>query len=138
MSSCMTRRRFITGVPIAAAPLFVFPNTGVTFGNKGKETDYTFRTMHALDIPFKFYNVEPTKVGSTGMAGNLPERYRAARNMSELWATFAGTGTPAAKGQPEWPAYKLDTRPTMRIDTECRVIHNRFKEEIEMWKTVYR
>lgn len=118
-----------------AASAYLY-NFGYKSEVKIPETDYTFRTMHALDIPFKFNNVEPMKYGSTGMAGNRPERYRAALNMSEMWSTFARTGTPAAKGQPEWPAYNLDTRPTMRIDTKCKVINNRFKEEIEMWKSV--
>ena len=27
--------------------------------------------------------------------------------MSEMWATFARTGHPGAKGQPVWPAYTL-------------------------------
>ena len=118
-----------------AAPAYLY-NFGYKSEVKVPDTDYTFRTMHALDIPFKFNNMEPMKDGSTGMVGNRPERYRAGRNMSEMWATFARTGTPAAKGQPEWPAYNLDTRPTMRIDTECKVINNRFKEEIEMWRSV--
>ncbi len=118
-----------------AAPAYLY-NFGYKSEVKIPDTDYTFRTMHALDIPFKFNNVEPMKDGSAGMVGNRPERYRAGRNMSEMWATFARTGIPSAKGQPEWRAYNMDTRPTMRIDTECKVINNRFKEEIEMWKTV--
>ena len=118
-----------------AAPAYLY-NFGYKSEVKIPDTDYTFRTMHAMDIPFKFNNVEPMKDGSTGMTGNRPERYRAALNMSEMWATFARKGTPSAKGQPEWPVYNLDTRPLMRIDTECRVINNRYKEEIEMWKTV--
>ena len=118
-----------------AAPAYLY-NFGYKSEVKIPDTDYTFRTMHALDISFKFNNLEPMKDGSTGMAGSRPERFRAALNMSEMWTTFARTGKPEAKGQPEWPAYNLGTRPTMRIDTQCRVINNRFKEEIEMWKSI--
>jgi len=38
------------------------------------------------------------------MAVTGPESEKVAHNMSELWSTFARTGHPAAKGQPEWPA----------------------------------
>ena len=37
MSSFMTRRRFITLAPIAAASLFVFPNIGVSLESKGAD-----------------------------------------------------------------------------------------------------
>jgi para-nitrobenzyl esterase len=87
--------------------------------------------MHALDIPFKFYNVE------SGMGGTRPDRFEASQNMSELWATFARTGLPAAEGQPDWPAYNLDSRPTMRIDVRCEVLNDLFRVEREMWEQVY-
>ncbi len=51
--------------------------------------------MHALDIPFKFYNVE------SGMPGTKPDRFEAAKNMTQLWTSFARTGKPEAKDQPE-------------------------------------
>jgi len=43
---------------------------------------------------------------------------------------------PAAKNVPEWPAYNLSNRPTMRIDTKCEVIYDRFKGELAMWKSL--
>jgi len=36
--------------------------------------------------------------------------------MAELWTNFARTGAPAAEDVPDWPAYSLEDRPTMRID----------------------
>ena len=57
---------------------------------------------------------------------------------AELWTTFARTGRPAAEGVPEWPAYDLDTRPTMRIDSTCEVIYDRFSEELAMWRAIGR
>jgi len=58
----------------------------------------------------------------------------AAHNMSEMWATFATTGHPAAKGQPEWPAYDLKSRPTMEIEAQCRVVDDPFGKERELWE----
>ena len=68
--------------------------------------------------------------------GNKPERFIASHNMAEFWTTFAHSGKPTAKKAPDWPAYNLSDRPTMRIDTKCEVVHNRFKEEIEMWRSI--
>lgn len=100
-------------------------------------TDYPLGSPHVLDITFKFNNEQPQKDGSPGnshWAGAKPERFIASHNMAELWSTFARTGKPAAKGVPGWPAYNSDTRPTMRIDTQCEVIKDRFAEELRMWR----
>jgi para-nitrobenzyl esterase len=56
--------------------------------------------------------------------------------MTSLWTSFARTGKPFANGQPEWPAYNLETRSTYRIDAQCSVINNRFGSEREMWEKV--
>jgi len=90
--------------------------------------------MHALDIPFKFDNVDVAMRGSV-LAGARPERHAASRAMSEMWSTFARTGVPGAAGQPRWPRYTLDRRETMMIDAECRVVTDPFEEERTFWAT---
>ena len=100
-------------------------------------TDHPLGTPHAMDITFKFNNEVPPKDGTTGksyFAGSRPERFVASHHMAELWTTFARTGKPAAKGVPEWPAYDLMKRPTMRIDTNCEVIDDRYAAELKMWR----
>ncbi len=111
------------------APAYLY-NFGYKSNNKVPGTDFETGAMHALDIPFKFYNVE------NGMPGTNPNRFKASKNMTQLWTSFARTGKPEAKGQPEWPAYDLISRPTMRIDTKCEVISNRYNAEREMWEKV--
>lgn len=104
-------------------------------------TDYPMGTPHAMDISFKFNNEVPPKEGSQprmSFGGNRPERFVASHNMAELWTTFARTGKPAAEGVPEWPAYNFKDRPTMRIDTKCEVINDRFREELNMWRSIGR
>ena len=100
-------------------------------------TDYPFGTPHAMDITFKFNNEVPG-AGPGFLSGNKPERFVASHHMAELWTTFARTGKPAAKDVPEWPAYNLNDRPTMRIDAACEVINNWNKEEIDMWRSIGR
>ena len=98
-------------------------------------TDYPFGTPHAMDITFKFNNEVPGMKDGF-LSGSRPERFTASHQMAELWTTFARTGNPAAKDFPAWPAYNLNDRPTMRIDTNCEVINNRFSEELAMWKSI--
>lgn len=120
------------------APVYLY-NFGYKSETKIPGTDYPMGTPHAMDISFKFNNEVPSKDGSnTGsfFGGNRPERFTASHNFAELWTTFAHTGKPAAVNAPEWPAYNLQTRPMMRIDTQCEVINNRYSEELAMWRSI--
>ena len=121
------------------APVYLY-NFGYKSEKKIPGTDYALGTPHAMDISFKFNNEIPPRDGSqpkeSFFGGNKPERFMASHHFAELWTTFARTGKPAAKDVPEWPAYNLKDRPTMRIDTKCKVINNRFGEELEMWRSI--
>ena len=110
------------------APVYLY-----NFGYKSEfmvpGTTYPMGTPHAADIAFKFNNVD----SPSPFSGARPERAVASRNFAELWTTFARTGVPAAVGQPAWPAYDLQRRPMMRIDTACTVLDDRHRLEREMW-----
>ncbi|MCB0062839.1 MAG: carboxylesterase/lipase family protein [Caldilineaceae bacterium] len=120
----------------ADAPVYLY-NFGYKSEMKIPGTDYAIGTPHAMDITFKFNNETPAS-NFEFLSGNRPERFIASRKMAELWTTFARTGKPAAADVPEWPAYTLDDRATLRIDTECSVLHNRFGEELAMWRAIGR
>jgi para-nitrobenzyl esterase len=123
------------------APVYLY-----NFGYKSEKlipgTNYAMGTPHAMDISFKFNNEIPPRDGSqpkeSFFGGNKSERFIASHHFAELWTTFARTGKPAAKDVPVWPAYNLKDRPTMRIDTKCEVINNRFPEELAVWRSVGR
>ena len=120
------------------APVYLY-NFGYKSDMKIPGTDYPMGTPHAMDISFKFNNEVSPKAGEQprmGFGGSNPDRYIASHKMAELWTTFARTGVPAAKDVPEWPAYNLKTRATMRIDSKCTVINNRFSEELNMWRSI--
>jgi para-nitrobenzyl esterase len=124
----------------SGAPAYLY-NFGYKNETKIPGTDYPMGSPHAMEISFKFYNEQPQKDGTTGKSywgGSKPERFTASHNMAELWSTFARTGKPAAKGFPDWPSYNLKDRPSMRIDTKCEVISNRFAEELKMWREIGR
>ncbi len=113
-------------------------NFGYKSETKIPGTDYELGTPHAMDIAFKFNNVAPTEPGeeNRSLGGNRPERLVASHNMAEMWTTFARSGKPGARGQPEWPPYTLPERPTMRIDTQCEVIYDRYREERQLWESL--
>jgi para-nitrobenzyl esterase len=119
------------------APVYQY-NFGYKSENKIPNTDYPFGTPHAMDIAFKFNNIQPTDSpnSSGGMGGKRPERFKASHNFAELWSTFARTGVPAAKGQTAWPPYDLVNRATYRIDTECTVLIDPRKTERELWTSL--
>ncbi len=106
-------------------------------------TQHKLGAAHALEIPYKFNIVQPTaQAATTGsqpptvtmMSISSPDSVRAAHNMSEMWSTFARTGHPAAKGQPDWPAYTTEKRATMEIDAQCKVVDDPFGLERSLWE----
>jgi len=99
-------------------------------------TNHKLGAAHALEIPYKFNligHAESLEAGGM-MAIRSSEAEATAHNMSEMWSTFARTGRPAAKGQPEWPAYTTDRRATMEIDAQCKVVDDPDSVEREMWQ----
>ena len=96
-----------------------------------KETNTTLKACHASDIAPTFYNYD-----QVGLHGNGPGLPDASRNLSALWTAFARTGKPAARGVPEWPRYNTKSRPTMLIDTTCKVVNDPDAEIRKMWETL--
>jgi len=117
-----------------AAPVYLYQ-----FGYKSEATipgtDYPLGTPHAMDITFKFHNETPED-GPWMLSGSRPERFIASHSMAELWANFARSGRPAAAGVPEWPAFNLAERASLRIDTTCEVIYNRYAAELALWRSL--
>jgi para-nitrobenzyl esterase len=110
-------------------------------------TQFKMGSPHAMEITYKFYNVQqgggrqgagagqsPATAGGGLMAISNPASVKAAHNMAEMWSTFARTGKPGAAGQPEWPAYTTETRATMEIDAECKVEKDPYNLERKLWE----
>ena len=51
-----------------------------------------------------------------------PEAFALAEKMSGAWMAFARTGDPNTAGLPQWPAYSAESRPTMLLNNESRVV----------------
>jgi para-nitrobenzyl esterase len=88
---------------------------------------YPTKAAHATEIAFKFNH--PDRASS-----KRPERVKAARNMSRAWASFARNSKPDHDEIPHWPAYTLESRATMFLDSECKVVNDPFGPERRLWK----
>jgi para-nitrobenzyl esterase len=99
-------------------------------------TSHRLGAAHAYEIRYKFNLVEPEAPPSASdpMAIAGPDAVATARNMSEMWSTFARTGRPAAQGQPAWPPYTIERRATMEIDARCRVVDDPHPAERQIWE----
>jgi para-nitrobenzyl esterase len=96
-----------------------------------KGTDWTLRAGHATEILAKFENAD-----LPGLMGSKPDRFEAAKNFGEVWASFARTGHPHAPGVKTWPAYNLTTRETGIVDVTCRIEGDPHRAEREYLKSL--
>jgi len=87
--------------------------------------DGMLRSMHTMDIPFVFDNIDvaSTEIGKGADLRPLCDK------MSAAAVAFARTGNPNHKGIPNWPAYNLSARPTMVWNSEVKVVNDPFGEE---------
>ena len=83
------------------------------------------RSMHCLDIPFVFDNVDACRA----ITGNGADRQPLADRMSAAWVAFARSGNPNHRGIPSWQPFTLDRRQTMMFGNECRAVEDPFRRE---------
>ena len=85
------------------------------------------RSMHSLEVPFVFYNIERAR----NMIGPGESPVTLAGRMCDAWTAFAATGNPNTprSGLPEWPAYNLRERWTMLFADQSRVVADPDKAE---------
>lgn len=109
------------------APVFMYMFTFESEAPAAQGVTYPTKAAHALEIAFKFNHPESVR-------SQRQERFKAARNMSRAWAAFAHTSNPTHNEIPNWPAYTLETRATMFLDAECKVVNDPYREERLLWQ----
>ncbi len=87
--------------------------------------DGRLKSMHCMEIPFVFDNLEAGKV----YTGISPAAQRIADRMSAAWVAFARTGNPNHRGIPQWPAFNATERPTMVFGNETKMVNDPGREE---------
>jgi para-nitrobenzyl esterase len=83
------------------------------------------RSVHSVEIPFVFDNVELAEP----LVGNGADLGPLAQTLSGAWTRFARTGNPNGKGLPSWPAYSSDRRGVMIFDKTQRVENDPRRQE---------
>jgi para-nitrobenzyl esterase len=84
---------------------------------------------HALDVGLVWDH--PHVVVSNAAAEAM-----LAKQMHLAWATFIRGESPAAPGLPPWPQYSSATRPTMVLDTQCRLEEKPQEAELRLWDRI--
>ncbi|MEO5925328.1 MAG: carboxylesterase family protein [Bryobacteraceae bacterium] len=97
------------------APVYMYYFTWRTPVHDGK-----LKSLHTLDIPFATANVQE----SPSMTGTGKDRLPLEEKMSGAWASFARTGNPNYKGLPTWPKFDPNTRATMILSNDCKVVND--------------
>lgn len=119
------------------APVFRY-DFAFSQGEQLAGTPVRLGALHALDIPFKFDNMDTRSAlplpGDPPFAGRRQARYAVGKAMSSLWAGFARTGRPQAEGLPPWPAYTTTARACFVIDAPCRVVDDLHRDERLFWE----
>jgi len=89
------------------------------------------KAPHALDVPFTFDTIDLTNATDRSAAAHT-----LSATMAETWAAFAHSGVPSHKSIARWPAYDLNSRATMMLDTECRIENDPRGESRQLWQTI--
>lgn len=109
------------------APVFMYVFAFESEAPAAAGVTYPAKAAHAAEIPFKFNHPERA-------SSKRDDRFKAARNMSRAWASFARTSNPSHDEIPPWPAYTLDKRATMFLDADCKLVNDPYRDERLLWR----
>ena len=88
--------------------------------------DPEFRAVHGVEIPFFLGNVDYAP--ALWNCDTHTDAVRLGRACSAAWAAFARCGNPSNPGMPAWKPYDTETRYTMLVDVESRLV-SKYHEE---------
>ena len=80
---------------------------------------------HGVELPFVFGTLDSK--GADAFAGSGPAAEALAATVQDAWLSFARTGDPG------WPAYDIDARPTMLLGEHCGVTDDPSAAERVAW-----
>lgn len=87
-------------------------------------TEWNLHAFHAAELPYIFGTMSRTPALWPKIPDTLAEK-KLSDAMTDYWASFAATGKPRAKGQPDWPDY-ADKRGFLHFADVPNAGHNLF------------
>lgn len=105
------------------APVYVY-----IFTWESPVLDGSLRSLHCMELPFVFDNVQKAR----HMTGGGAEAQLLAKRMSGAWLSFAHTGDPNTEDLPDWKRYTPEEGATMFFDNTCEVKYNHDKELLDI------
>jgi para-nitrobenzyl esterase len=93
------------------APVWMYRFDWPSPGYGGK-----FGAVHATDVALVFHNTH------LPIDGDRPAARMLADKMTAAWVAFAKTGNPNTSDMPSWPAYTVERRDTMVVNTHQRAV----------------
>lgn len=91
---------------------------------------------HAVELPFVFGTLDLP--GMEIFFGKGPEAEKLSEKTMDAWIAFARTGNPSHDNIPEWPVYNKETRATLMIGKEFKLVNAPFEKERVAWEDFYK
>jgi len=88
---------------------------------EAKGMNGAFGAFHGFDACFMFNNLDVLSE-VLGDDADFAQAQSVADAITDAWATFAHTGTPAAQSLPDWPEFNSESRQTMMLNSQSRVV----------------
>ena len=92
-----------------------------------------FGAFHGFDAAFMFNNLSTLGV-CLGDETTVAEAQVLANSITDAWATFARTGTPASSDLPEWPEFDVGQRQTMVLNQHSEVVSDPDSHIRQIWE----
>ena len=105
------------------APLYMY-----LFTWESPVLDGTLRSLHCMELPFVFNNIEKHR----SITGGGHEAMILGDTMSSAWINFAQTGNPNTESLPEWEPYTTNNKSLMIFDKTCELKKGHDKELMDI------
>ncbi|MEK6476045.1 carboxylesterase family protein [Catalinimonas sp. 4WD22] len=107
----------------SSAPVYMY-----LFSWDSPVLDGVFKSMHCMELPFVFDNIELCEE----MTGGGKEAHDLAEKMSLAWINFARSANPNHAGLPNWPEYTPENGVNMIFDNVSEVKNHHDKELLKL------
>lgn len=90
-----------------------------------------YDSAHTMEIPFVFGVIDDLDV--IAFTGRNPHRLALMKQVQQAWINFARLGNPNHPGLPAWPQYDENTRATMELGINSKVVNDPLSEDRQAW-----